>query len=467
MSRNEQPRVDLEDYLSPGFSERVTTIGLGNLSAADLTENFEDIRRRAAIGLGRKDGAGLEVGGLRSDQGLAAFKTEIPPLTQEAWERIPDGTESYVVNVGGTVFGYHHAKKENGLIETKKLGQTSYPEKSRRHLTFSEFVSRITDPIITNYKNKVIKPDKIRLGVSLAFPHSNRVGEDGIDALLEPTKPNGTLPKHWKITDWEKIDPKDRGLIGAIKRDFAANGINTEIEIVVINDTAGVEFDVNAVNEAREKRLPLLPVSAVGGSGVNHAVNQNGLINFESGRATVASNRVTERMIQNLRKETGAEILRNELEHETGGQYIIERLRAGIEILGEDGLIDLKYAQHISEKIKQLSEHNPDLIGQIAEGHTEIQDRAIQNLARRALIRAAQFFGLTTAAILEASLGSREGGEKAVVLAEGSFLHNGVGVKREAEQIAARLGQPIEFIKASSVRGMAALSMSWKTSLLE
>jgi hypothetical protein len=454
--------IPQDRYLSPDFALTLHQIGLSEMSTADLHLMYTDLLDRARIGLHRTRPVLITEGGLAADEGLAAFRTGIPTITAEAWNQVEDGTDAYVASVGGTNFEFHRAFKESGRIATRKLGKNAYEKDETKKVSYNEFVARIVDPVADHYNSRAFKAKKLRLGVSLGFPHNNIVTNDGIDATLEPLKHDGTLTKQWKITDWEKIPLKERHLSTAIKNRFEELGVDpARIELVILNDTPATALDVNAIVDAQEKKLSILPVAAIGGTGTNHAALYDGkLINMESGRSIISDCMVTQKMLENIAVENGEPVVRRELEHEIGGKYIIERLRAGIQILGAQGMIDDEYAGALSEWIRIKHEHNPSLLSEIAAGNTAITDKAIQFLAQQALKRAGQFFGITTAAIAEAVCGERRGEPKCAVLTEGSFVNYADNVKRLAENTASRLGQPIEIVEASSVRGAAGLAMA-------
>lgn len=454
--------VPLGTYTSSEFSQRMLSIGLTELPTDEIFTQTNKLVEKAQISLARRTRARIVEGGMAADGGFAAFRTGIPRITPEIWQNVEEGTDSYVASVGGTNFKFHHAIKENGLITTRKMGEASYGNDRMKRLTYREFVSRIVDGIAEDYNAKDIKPDKLRLGVSIGFPHSNVVTSEGVDAVLEPIKSDGTLVKQWKITDWEKISEEDKSMTQAIKKRFEELGIDPSIvEVSILNDTPATALDINAITDAHQRGLTILPVSAIGGTGTNHSAFHEGeLVNMETGRGEITDSLITTKMLENIAKETGESVIRPELEHEIGGKYIIERVRAAIEIMSDSEFIDKDYARALSDWIQINQESNPELVSQLARGETEINDKAVELLAQQALKRAAQFFGLTTAAIAEALIGERPDGPKAAVLTEGSFVNRAKSVRRIAEHTAATLYQPIEIIESSSVIGVAALSMS-------
>lgn len=223
--------------------------------------------------------------------------------------------------------------------------------------------------------------------------------------------------------------------------------------MVVVNDTPAVALDNGAANAARAAGLEVLPVGVVGGTGTNAAVDSGGLVNLEIGHAPWSDNAVSRRMRQNSWTKGCPE-----LEQETG-MYLTHRLAAGMQLLGEQGLVPESDAAAVRTLAE--SRRSAAFISELAAGATE-GDPLRKELARLVLRRAGQVYGVMLAAIAEAMVGTRGPGQPPLAVpAEGSVLLRGGGVKAQAERTATLLGQPVALMEASGLRGVAALVLSW------
>ena len=457
--------------------ESAQSIGLLGLEQEAIKPRFIDIQQRLVTGLRRSGEPTIADGGMAADEGFASFRTGIPLISNEAWGRVPNGTESYVASVGGTNTKYYKTTKESETdIRLERIGELKYEQDAKKQLTFAEFIDRTVKPIAEAYNNASEKPDRLHFGISLAFAHKNIVTEEGLDAEFSPLDEFGTFPKGWKITDWAKIPEKERGFIQAIKRGFQKYDIDPAIvNAVILNDTPGTALDSSAARKATEDGKKILAIGAVGGTGTNFAGDQEGLINFELGRWPLPkdtegkADNVTERVLDNMLQDSlhfdpAAKRGVPELENETGGKYAPERLRAGIQILGEQMPEILPDANELADWIKVASEQNETLISDLASGKLYISD-LVQRLAQGVLTRAGQHFGLASAAVADVLYGDRQKEDEAALLVEGSFVNRATGVKDEAEKTAFSLGQPISIYEANSIKGVGALAMSWEYQL--
>lgn len=486
MTRMERgSRPDL--YNDPEVNDFITKIGLGDLTPDSMKSAFERIRRATDIALDRHDFTPIKRSGMAEDQGFAGYRLEAPLISPEVWARVPDGTLSYVVSVGGERFRHFRLIKDEGELRTdEELGRADYPHGVDRTVTLDELADRISSPLIADYKSFSTNPPQVNVGISLAFPHTNIVRDDGIDAILAPLDESGRLTKHWTISDWEQ-SKNNPSLIDRIKMRFRDAGIDTQdMRFVIVNDTEALALDTNTGNHIKPNDQ-IAPVYAVAGSGINHAVYLNstdrfrGFCNLESGRISLSSTDVSDRMLTLLnRDEWHRDVTAvnepTELEHEVGAIYIPRRIEAGIQLLremefSEGGRIfrSDEYAQELIRVIEAnchtrptylsdvLSETPPD---ELAEDPL-IQDKVVQNLIRRALKRSGQFIGLSTAGVLSAVDDARFREGQHIILSDGAFLHEAEGVRNHAEQTARSLGFDITFTHASRVNGVAALAMSY------
>lgn len=467
------------------LQETAGRIGLTELTPNEIRVRFNDIVDRVKLGLTRRGKPHIVTegpeAGMASDGGFAALESGVRLPSADDWKRVPIGREAYVASIGGTNSEYYILQKLSDTeITKKKFGRRSYDEHSDKPMTFTEFVGTIVDPIAEDYKSKKGSKAKMRIGVSLAFPHENVASPDGVDAVFLPEK-NGKLAKGWRITDWEQLPPEKRGFIGAMKERLLSQGIDTDdVELVlhdptdkskmgILNDTLGTLMDSKAAHQARNEGLKVLAMGGVGGTGTNLAVDQNGLVNLEFGRyplpldAEGKADPITERALDIIYAESQVadepETPRgkSEMETETGGMYMPYRLRAGIQLLGEEGV--LPNAHGLEAWVKKESASNPAFISDLAliEGYG---NDALKFMARGMLHRAGQNFGLSVAAVANVLYGNRSQEAPAALLVEGSFVNHAAEVKRTAEAYAHLQGQPIEIYEANSVDGIGALAMS-------
>jgi hypothetical protein len=383
-----------------GFEvEHLSEIGLGRLSQEQLNARKDTFLQNLKIGLARQGEPVIGPNGMAIDGGLPAFRTGVKLISPEVWNQVRDNTEVYVASVGGTNFKYKEARKTAGDISFTDINETPFNQDKQKKLTFEQFAEYIAAPIAGAFKQKG-HDGRLSLGVSLAHPHTNEYTTDGVDAHLV-AEPDGTLEKGWKITNWAELPKEKRSLLGALKERFAAHGIDPDkVDIHILNDTIGTALDITAAQKALDAGYGFPQVAAVGGTGTNFALNyEDELINTEGGRNPLPVDKdgnadpVNVRMRENMKKETGVEQSKLEIEHETGGRFAPENVIAAAQIL------DIADKDQVVEWLRVAKEERPELTSDLAQG--EIRED-LQLIARGVHIRAGQVFGLAVAATAEA-----------------------------------------------------------------
>jgi hypothetical protein len=114
---------------------------------------------------------------------------------------------------------------------------------------------------------------------------------------------------------------------------------------------------------------------------------------------------------------------------------------------------------------------SPSLVSDLATGATTLTEdnstnTMLKGLALASLDRAKQAYALILATISEKVQGTEESQEKSAVLTEGSTIHRATKggtdtLKRGTEIEAAKLGQEVTIIRASGLKGVGGVTMSW------
>lgn len=416
-------------------------IGLGEMTRPEMRARHALLTRAIRTALDRKDPP-------TSGADLLAVRTQIPLIPQQAWDRVPGGSLAVVASVAGTNWDFRVAQKEpDGGISLRSVRTTSYGEKNRR-VPFSVFVDRVATSIA---EASQLAPGGVPVaGISLGFPHRNWVTSGGVEAEL--LTESGSLPKKWAITDWPSLSSSDKVFGRALKQSLERMEVNLRT-VSIVNDTFAVALDSGAAQAARNEGLEVLPAGVVGGTGTNAAVDRNGLVNLELGHAAWPGSEISKRMAARSWTESSPE-----LEHETG-MYLIYRLAAGIELLGEHGLLPDGTTSAVS--MLEHSQQDSAFISHLATGSI-VAEPVFQLLARQVLCRAGQTYGIMLGAVGEVTGGER-GPDSApmALLAEGSVLLRGECVVATAQSTAARLGRPVVVRSAEGLKGVGALALAW------
>jgi hexokinase len=270
---------------------------------------------------------------------------------------------------------------------------------------------------------------------------------------------------------------------------------NWEVQLGIgigMNDTPAVAQDGGAAKNARDEGYKVKPTGFVFGTGTNAAfeeradegkgkrngaiddaggsANEPGLVNSEIGHAAWTDDPVSERLRQRLVEQGLLSESRKdvaELEHETGS-YIPRRIAAAVTILGEEIIPN---AANVATQIEDMAVESPSLVSDLATGATTLTEdnstnTMLKGLALASLDRAKQVYALILATISEKVQGTEESQEKSAVLTEGSTIHRATKggtdtLKRGTEIEAAKLGQEVTIIRASGLKGVGGVTMSW------
>jgi hypothetical protein len=394
----------------------------------------------------------------QEDGGILAIPTDLPShIDERDWTPVPVGDPGVTAEFAGTNWKVHSSKKQpDGSLALTQTHLVEYPEPDRK-VSFDEFVTRLCTPLaeahLTSHGDTPFNGF-----VALGFPHANvhTPGSPDVDAyFLFDDKGRG--PKEWQITDWDPERDRNpetaRRLGPAVRQKLTELGISQVESLVFINDTSAVALDRDAQRQAIDVLLlDFFPNGNVGGSGTNKTIKG---VNTEIGHAFWPHDEIWQRMRDNGWTQNE----KPEMETETG-QYLSLRLAAGLQILGDEGLIPDAEAK--AERIVRESKDDPAYISKLATGEVEA-DSQTQALALRVLRRAGQVYGIADAAAAESALGERTpDATPAAMLTEGSVVHKGYGIKETAETTAAELGQPVRIIEASGAKGVTFLGMSRK-----
>lgn len=451
------PTRNLPTPLSAELKHAAHEIGLIELTPEEIEKQYEDLNQILEKGLNRKAGEEVQKGE------IAAIRTGIPVISQLVWQKVTSGTQVIVCEVAGTNFNFCLALKEqDGSISLTyfPLRSASYPL-TERQISFQTFIDRIALPI-AKLHNDLNNPTPLNFGISLGHYHTNEITPYGIEAFFLTT--SGKLSKGWFINDWPDIPVEEKGLVSGVRKKLSALGVNVG-QGIAINDTCAVALDADATIKAQNQGHRVLPASFVGGTGINAAIDQNGLVNLEMGHPLWHDNLVSKTMREQLHIEGLLDTELPEPEHEAG-QYIPRRLAVGISILGKQNF--LHGVENVSDQILDAIPQNPKLISDIATGETVFTENIEVNSLIRALSlgvlkRAGQTYGILFASLSKPIQREKNQTDKPdALLTEGSAIHKGYGIKEESEQVAASLGHPVKVVKAVGLKGIGALAMSWE-----
>lgn len=453
--------------------ESARQIGLGPMDQAAVRGQFFLLNQQLDNGITET-----------RDPRLMAIKTRVPLVSAEAWAQVPTGTQTLTAEFGGTNVNVAVAEKQrDGTIAlSEKLYSEAIPREARA-VTYDAFINRVATPL-AEYA-PLLGEQPLRFGMSIGLPHRNEQGNQGIEVHLEP-KQGGILPKENVILDWETIPQEERGIVAAVGRRITELSPRIEIKTGVgVNDTPGVALDAGAAQRARVEGFHVTADGTVNGTGTNKAVYltsgehsgtiipkaDEGLVNTEMGHAewfeTPVSRQMRARLIEKGVLPTEQDI--PELEHETG-QYLPLRLAAGIELLGQHGIMRITNPGILAKRVETLSELEPALMSKLVTGEMiltgdGILNQTIQQLAQGVMERAAQVYGIMHATTLERKHHVSE--KPLASLTEGSTILKGKidgerTLKAEAEKVAAQLGHPITIYPAAGLAGIAGLTMAYE-----
>jgi hypothetical protein len=444
-----------EERSRAALEQTVQRIGLVELSLPERRQRKDFLVQQIRRGFSRTIPT-------QEDGGILAIPTPLPShIREQDWIRVPVGAKAVTAEFAGTNWKVYASEKQpDGSLTMRQTSHVEYPEQERK-VSFDEFVTRLCTPLAETHLSR--HPDQPFNGfIALGFPHANiqEPGSPDIDAyFLFDNKGKG--PKEWQITDWDPERDRDpefaRRLGPAVRQKLMELGVSEVESLAFINDTSAVALDRDAQIQAVDVLgLDFFPNGNVGGSGTNKTFGGR---NTEIGHAFWPHDEIWQRMRDNGWTQNE----RPELETETG-QYLSFRLAAGLQMLGDEGLI--LNAEKKAEQIVQGSVDDPAYISKLASGEVTI-DPQIQALAIRVLKRAGQVYGIADAAAAESELGERTAqATPAAMLTEGSVVHHGFEIKATAEATAAELGQPIKIIEASGAKGVTFLGMSRKHLIL-
>lgn len=461
-------------------AQRVRAIGLGELSQNEVLSHFNSLKQQLDNGL---NGTG--------EPRLAIVRTGIPLITPEAWQNA-SMRPVLVQELGGENQNLSVAQKQaDGTIYlSDPIYRENYP-RNQRQVSFDTFIRRMAEPIVA-HTGLIGSPNVVDVGISLGLPHKNYKTGYGAEAVLDTQ--DGVLPKENQITDWQNLSPEQRKIIQAVNNKVKELS-NGEVQLGIgigMNDTPAVAQDGGAAKNARDEGYKVKPTGFVFGTGTNAAfeeradegkgkrngaiddaggsANEPGLVNSEIGHAAWTDDPVSERLRQRLVEQGLLSESRKdvaELEHETGS-YIPRRIAAAVTILGEEIIPN---AANLATQIEDMAVESPSLVSDLATGATTLTEdnstnTMLKGLALASLDRAKQVYALILATISEKVQGTEESQEKSAVLTEGSTIHRATKggtdtLKRGTEIEAAKLGQEVTIIRASGLKGVGGVTMSW------
>jgi hypothetical protein len=417
--------------------------GFGELDQGEILSRYQGLTQSIDVGLRRKGAPTTR------DGGVMAVRTGIPLVTPQAWEAVSPGSAAVVVTVAGTNWESHLAVKgDDGDIVLTLIRRTPYLG-SQRSVSYEAFIERIAASVMDVRSH--LSEGSASIGVSFGFPHTNTATRFGIDAqLLSDT---GRLPKGWELTDWNSVSSEQRYIGKALLSQLSDRGVTVN-SLSVINDTAAVALDSGAALAAGRAGLSILPAGVVGGTGTNAAIlNNGGLVNLELGHAPWPEDDVSRRM-----RDNGWAQGTSELEQETG-MYLAYRLCAGLQLLGERGLIS--DGQQLAQETLARAQERQVYLSDLAAGETTPRNsNLLTELAQAVLNRAGQVYGVALASVASAVTVTGLPG-KSAVLVEGAVLLTGAGIKKRAQETAAGLGHLVAITPASGLKGIASLVMAW------
>jgi hypothetical protein len=471
---------DFQMKLLNEVAQRVRAIGLGELSQNEVLSRFNSLKQQLDNGL---NGTG--------EPRLAIVRTGIPLITPEAWQNA-SMRPVLVQELGGENQNLSVAQKQaDGTIYlSDPIYRENYP-RNQRQVSFDTFIRRMAEPIVA-HTGLIGSPNVVDVGISLGLPHKNYKMGYGAEAVLDTQ--DGVLPKENQITDWQNLSPEQRKIIQAVNNKVKELS-NGEVQLGIgigMNDTPAVAQDGGAAKNARDEGYKVKPTGFVFGTGTNAAfeeradegkgkrngaiddaggsANEPGLVNSEIGHAAWTDDPVSERLRQRLVEQGLLSESRKdvaELEHETGS-YIPRRIAAAVTILGEEIIPN---AANVATQIEDMAVESPSLVSDLATGATTLTEdnstnTMLKGLALASLDRAKQVYALILATISEKVQGTEESQEKSAVLTEGSTIHRATKggtdtLKRGTEIEAAKLGQEVTIIRASGLKGVGGVTMSW------
>ncbi len=388
--------------------------------------------------------------------GLLNIPSHVQPIFAQDIQQIPTGSVAITCACGGTNWIFTIARKEaNGTFELEQGFIRPIPESERTH-TFNSLMQIIADEIMNViYTFHLESVDQLPIAISFGFPQSNiRVENGDVDARIT----SSSLPKLWRITDCDetRVAEDQPSLAGILRRILQDRGVHSIGRIVFVNDTTAVVLDVEP-----ESSILTLPVGFVFGTGTNAAIAgdvESGIINLESGHATVVPPDATTRIMQ----ERGwIPSHAPWLEYWIGGAYLPKRVAAAI-LSERQRLTD---AEQVVETILNTTQQT--LLSDIASGESPKnigfhigpdEYTFIRDCVQTVLHHAGQLIGVTIAAVCSAV--GYEGGSVHVPY-EGSLYTKGFGIADVARHTTQTLipGAEITLTHASGMRGVAKLAL--------
>lgn len=438
-----------EQLVEIGFKqqlEAVTGIKENNvLTLHGLKENFA---KALDIGFERQD-----KNMIGKDGGLMAIDTGIEPLKLEDIDWLKPGSVCFVCAVGGTNWEMGIVKVvENGMTEYGHLQTLKMRDFTRdeagglKQYSASEISKLIGEKVFMVLQEAWIDPAWIdALAIAFGFAQDNQRLDYGVEARLN----SDSSCKDWQFVLEEGKQPFiGQGVIRFLTE--ATRGKWRAETVAIGNDTNQTANDLTAIlnNTLDESGAEILNMGLVAGTGNNICIDR---FNLESGDWLINSDPALEKLHQLGRLQIDYDIA----VYKTGGKYLIDRLGAAVLLMGETGLLNGPYRQ----TAEQIFRAKGGELSHIAKGEIEFKAfnqkdmGKIQLMARMILDEAADLIAAMTLAAAEAAGYDSARGKKGLVLAEGSVLWKGYGVKEKVEAVIRDSGGNLGFIKARSLIG--------------